>query len=147
MKKKIVIIALVLFILAVSAYVIGFRNFSRENNSVEIDGHQFQVELAVDSQTRQKGLGDRNRLCADCGMLFLFPQKEVYPFWMKNMRFNLDIIWISDGKIAYIAKNKSFHNLELIDPGLEADKVLEINAGLADKYNFAAGDGVKIKQD
>jgi uncharacterized membrane protein (UPF0127 family) len=112
---------------------------------VEIDGHRFKVELAIDSQARQKGLGDRDQLCPDCGMLFLFPQKGVYSFWMKDMRFNLDIIWILDGKIVYISRNNSFHDLSLINPGVEADKVLEINANLADKYGFKAGDEVKIK--
>ena len=78
-------------------------------------------------------------------MLFLFPQKGIYAFWMKDMRFNLDIIWISDDKIVYIAKDNSFHDLTPVNPGIEADKVLEINADLADRYGFKVGDEVKNK--
>jgi len=145
MKTRIIIISLIVTILVIVACIFGFYNLSHKTNSVEIDGHPFRVELAIDPQARQKGLGGRDQLCPDCGMLFLFLQKGIYAFWMKDMRFNLDIIWISDGKIVYIAKDNSFQDLTPINPGVEADKVLEINADLADRYGFKVGDEVKNK--
>jgi uncharacterized membrane protein (UPF0127 family) len=77
-------------------------------------------------------------------MLFIFPQKGNYDFWMKGMQFDLDIIWIEDGKIAALEKNIPHASGKTIKAEKSADQVLEINAGLADKYNLAEGDQVKF---
>lgn len=145
MKQKIVISALFLILLSLAASFLVFRLFLSKPQIAVINGHEFKVDLAETPKERQKGLGGRDQLCSDCGMLFIFGKKGNYNFWMKDMRFNLDIIWISGDKIVYIARNRSYHDLSLINPGTEADKVLEINAGLSDKYGFKEGDEVRIK--
>jgi len=63
---------------------------------------------------------------------------------MKGMKFNLDIVWINDSKIVYIAKNVSRDSKEIIIPEFEADKVLELNAGMADGLGIKEGDEIKF---
>jgi uncharacterized protein len=109
---------------------------------VAIEGKNFNVELADTAEKRQKGLGGHDSICEDCGMIFIFPTPGNYSFWMKDMKFPLDIIWISDGKIVYIAKNVSPDFKGIINPKSSADKVLEINAGICDKYGIKEGSEV-----
>ena len=62
------------------------------------DGYAVTVEVAADDATRQQGLMYRDRLPADGGMIFFFPQSGDYPFWMKNTLIALDMIWIDDAR-------------------------------------------------
>ena len=111
---------------------------------VDISGKKFVANLALTREEQRKGLGGRDRLCGRCAMLFDFKDKNKYSFWMKDMKFDLDIIWISDGRIVYIKKNFSRHSPETIAPDSYADKVLEINSGISSKFGFEIGDAVKI---
>jgi len=111
---------------------------------VRIDGRTFLAQTPVRSSDYAKGLGGRKDLSRARAMLFKFPRKGEYAFWMKDMNFDLDIIWIADGKVAYIKKNFSHNSDETVSPPVPADKVLEIGAGLADKYGFKVGDRVDI---
>ncbi|OIP78845.1 MAG: hypothetical protein AUK17_01590 [Parcubacteria group bacterium CG2_30_44_18] len=104
----------------------------------------FQVELAATPQERAQGLMYRNFLAADAGMLFVFQQEGEYPFWMKNTKIPLDMIWINkDREVVLVAKNvrpceaDSCFN---IMPDGDALYVLEINAGLADNIGIKQGD-------
>ncbi|PIP26718.1 MAG: hypothetical protein CO140_01320 [Candidatus Moranbacteria bacterium CG_4_9_14_3_um_filter_40_7] len=119
--------------------------WGKEVREVRIGENIFQVEIAATPAKRNQGLFGRKELCRDCAMLFLFSEKGLYPFWMKEMNFDLDIIWIDKNEIAHIAKNVSRKKeLEIIRPDCEADKVLEINAGLADKLGIKTGDKIEF---
>jgi uncharacterized protein len=126
-------------------FVVSLISKTGQVNSVTIRGNDFKVELASTAEKRQKGLGERERICENCGMLFIFPRSGNYHFWMKDMKFSLDIIWMADNKIVYIAKNVSPELEGTLNASLPADKVLEINAGLCDKYGIKEGDKVSIK--
>ena len=117
---------------------------AQKYQKVEINGEKFKVELAQTSQEKILGLGQRENMENNEGMLFIFPESGEYIFWMKEMQFDLDIIWINDGKIVYIKKNVPHNSLELIDSKVLANQVLEIKAGISDQYNFKIGDEVKI---
>lgn len=111
---------------------------------VRIDGQTFITEMPRGGAGYQKGLGGRKALCRSCAMLFTFPQKGEYAFWMKDMQFDLDILWISSGRIVYIEKNFSAHSAEIVRPNVLADSVLEINAGMSEKNGFKVGDWVVV---
>lgn len=66
-------------------------------------------------------------------MLFIFPRAEKYGFWMKGMRFPLDIIWVSEEKVVHIERNISPTSRETFRPDVAADQVIEVNAGSADQ--------------
>lgn len=130
---------IIIFILAV-----GFFWSSKYFKLVSINGRKFIAETALTAEKQKKGLGERDKLGQNRAMLFEFNRFGQHGFWMKNMNFDLDILWISGDRIVYIAKNISHESLEIIKPKMSADKVLEINSGLSDKYRFEIGDEVRI---
>jgi uncharacterized membrane protein (UPF0127 family) len=96
---------------------------------------------------KAKGLGFRDSLPEDTGMLFVYASESNRAFWMKDMEFSIDIIWLSkDGTILDISKEAfpqpgvSDSDLELYRPRDPAQYVLEVNAGLSDRYDFQRGD-------
>jgi uncharacterized protein len=116
---------------------------------ISIRGINFRLLLAKTPEEQQKGLGFRDSLPQDEGMLFLFDHPDYQAFWMKGMRFPLDIIYIRDNKIVTIFQkmpNPPTENaaVEILKPSEPADTVLEINSGLSAKYDFEVGDEVKI---
>ena len=119
-------------------------------NKVTIDGVTFAAEIANNNTSRTKGLSGRDSIGLSSGMLFVFDKKDVTPsFWMKDMKFPIDIIWINDGKIVKIDKNAAApatdtpdSKLTIYPSGQPVDYVFEINAGLSDKNGFKVGDEV-----
>jgi uncharacterized membrane protein (UPF0127 family) len=71
---------------------------------------------------------------------------------MKDMKFAIDIIWVKDNKIVDITPNvepqpnKSVFNLTVYYPSEAVDKVLELVAGTAEKYNIKINDEIIIKE-
>ncbi|GAH05005.1 unnamed protein product, partial [marine sediment metagenome] len=95
--KKIIIIMAIIILLATGLYFISQQNRSQTSNqkNILINGYSFQVEIADDPEEMKLGLGERDSLCGSCGMLFEYSREGKYYFWMKGMRFPIDIIWIS----------------------------------------------------
>jgi len=122
----------------------------KPNGKVTIGTHVFNVEVAKSEKTKQVGLTKATGIKNDEGMLFAFDTYGLYGFWMKNMKFPVDIIFISDGQIVSTAQDAplviaSNSSPVVYRPDGVADKILEINAGLVKKYNINAGDNVKIE--
>src|ERR1044072_2206464 len=67
---------------------------SRTSDQVCFKNKCFNVEIASDEEQRIKGLQLRRLLDEDKGMLFVFPQEGLYPFWMKSTLIPLDIVWL-----------------------------------------------------
>lgn len=122
----------------------------RSGPNILIDGHIFSLLLAKSEAEKEKGLSDRASVDMNTGMLFIFDKEGNYDFWMKRMRFPLDIIWMNKNKIVTIAEDlqpaTSSDDTEIprFKSVVPADTVLEINSGLSKKYNFKVGDSVKI---
>lgn len=62
------------------------------------DGTPITAELAVTPAERAQGLMFRDRIDADQGMLFIFDREELNSFWMMNMKFPIDILWLDQNK-------------------------------------------------
>jgi uncharacterized membrane protein (UPF0127 family) len=134
------------FLIIVVFAVLGFLLISHPSKilSVDIGGQKIKVDLAVTSAEKKQGLSGRAGLAEDTGMLFIFDRPGKYPFWMKDMNFPIDIIWISrDKKIVFIEKNampNSYPNL--LGGQAESSYVLEVVSGFAEKYGLRVGDDV-----
>lgn len=107
------------------------------------DGTQVRLELALSGQERTLGLMYRDSLPADQGMLFIFDQDGVYPFWMKNTIIPLDLIWLDSkgGVVEVRAGVQPCHRdpCPSYSPAKEGRAVLEVNAGMAAKHRIVAG--------
>lgn len=107
------------------------------------------VGIARSDVQREQGLSDRKSLCQDCGLFFVFDKKGFYPFWMKRMYFDIDILWISGDQvvdITYGAKKPSPEEFDkpktIYTPNSPVDKALEVNDGWARENGIEAGDKV-----
>ncbi len=124
------------------------------SSSVTINQQTFKVEVAHTPQELMKGLSDKPFLPQNQGMLFIFNKPGMYAFWMRGMKFPLDILFINGNKIVTIyenlppapfnIQNPTCEDISCYQPSEPVDKVLEINAGLVKKYDIKKGDGIKI---
>ena len=114
-----------------------------------INGHTIRLTLAVTEAEKERGLGYRDSLATDSGMLFVYNHPERYGFWMKGMRFPLDFIWINGNKVADLSRNIPQPANDTIQPAtlapsVPADKVLEVNAGVIQSLGIRVGDLVQL---
>jgi uncharacterized membrane protein (UPF0127 family) len=144
------LIIAVAFVVALSLGVLAFGDqHIQVPNNVCIRDVCFEAEIAATSDQRAFGLMNRQHLDEDRGMLFVYPNEGLYQFWMKNTLIPLDMIWIgSDNKIVNIKKSAQpcppAGDCPTINPGADAQYVLEINGGLSDQFGFEIGDDVTI---
>jgi uncharacterized membrane protein (UPF0127 family) len=120
-------------------------------DQLAIDGATFNVEIASTTVEQTRGLSYRASLGKNDGMLFLFDSGTVRTFWMKDMHFPLDMIWISGNTVAGFAQNVpaptssvALWSLPIYSSPDNVDKVLEVNAGTVAQYNIKIGDAVNI---
>lgn len=163
MKKDLAIIfGLFLLVAALLAFGQGLTSvgfFKQETGSsgpaakqrgfadVTIGSLSVNAKIASSASERKKGLGGLESLPLSEGMLFAFESRGTYPFWMKGVKFAIDIIWLDENKrIVDIAANvaqepgRDDDELTLYRPGGEALYVLEVNAGLSQLHGLQIGD-------
>jgi len=111
-------------------------------------GNCFQVELALTPQEQETGLMNRTYLAPDKGMLFIFPQDGIYPFWMKDTLIPLDMIWMSSNRtVVFIGRDEQPCGPVVcpsISPGVPARYVLEVNGETADRIGLKVGDTLQF---
>jgi len=113
-----------------------------ENKStVLLDGMSLEVEIADEPWEQAKGLSNRKQLGNDEGMLFIFDEPKMPSFWMKEMLFPLDMVWINEaGIVTAISKNISPETFpRTFLPPSPIKYVLEVNAGWSEKNNINIG--------
>lgn len=120
-----------LVLLPVVMAVAAFAYVKRQETvpTVRIGERSFSVEIASTDEARRKGLSERDDLRRGHGMLFPFDTPGRQGFWMKGMRFPIDIAWIRDGRIVHIERKVPYDFEGIVFPPTEADTVLETEAG------------------
>ncbi len=115
-------------------------------NSVSLAGVVLNTELADTDVLRARGLSGRKSLTENESMLFVFDQPGKHSFWMKDMNFSIDIIWIDeDLRVVYIKENATPTSYpETFGPDENAKYVLEVVAGFSEKNNLKVGDNAKF---
>lgn len=163
MTQKILIILILLLLISVLFFILSAektdknqRQFSqiqdREFVEIKIGEQLLNVEVVNSAQSTSQGLSGRDQIGAG-GMLFIFPDSQKRYFWMKDMRFNIDIIWILEGVVTQITpdvpkpeENTPDYKLESYSSDQDASMVLELPAGDAQKFNIKPGDLVQLAQ-
>ena len=111
---------------------------------IRIGNIPIRVEIVNSYEERATGLSGRNSLEGIDGLLFVFPEADYHAIWMKNMKFPIDIIWISeDLTVISIEKNvtpQSYPNL--FRPPRPAKYILETNIHYADTFGIRTGQSV-----
>jgi uncharacterized membrane protein (UPF0127 family) len=121
--------------------------------NVKIGSQYIVADIARTEAERDKGLGGRDSVGLNEGMYFIFDTPGVYGFWMKDMKFSIDLVWISEGKIIGFEENmQPPADSDIPDSGLKnylppgpIDRVLELHAGRAALLKANVGDMVLAK--
>ena len=160
-KKLLVLITLVVCLAVVSflmAFLNSYRrteekinvnvttsaNFSRKITSAQFGNTIVFVSSLYTVPEQKRGLSGRESMPTNEGLLFVFPRSDFYGFWMKEMKFPIDIIWIDENsKVVSIARDlKPSSFPEIFKPSEKSVYVLEVNAGFAAEHNIKIGDYV-----
>lgn len=111
------------------------------------------IEIADTKDKLERGLSGREKLGENEGMLFIMPKDSQPGFWMKEMKFSIDIIWIKDNKVVEVSENlpvpdeqAQLDNLPKYSPQQPVDYVLEVNAGWARKNGIKPGTAIELPQ-
>lgn len=157
MKLRILALLLVLFMIGSGAFYLyevkrNAAALAQCAATVTIEKIVYCAELADSPQEQNQGLSGHAPLRERSGMLFTFTQKGPRAFWMKDMLFSLDFLWIDGDTIVDITENaphpkSSTDELPIYRPKSPVDSVFEINAGDIAKYGFKVGQKVQIKKN
>jgi len=116
-----------------------------------INKHPIFIELARTEEERRQGLSGRESLVEDRGMLFIFSAPAVYTFWMNQMKFGLDFVFINGEEVVDLTENipypKDGEPPQSVIAKHRFDKVLEINAGMVKKWKIKIGDKVIFSEE
>ena len=140
--------SILLALLAVAVLIASYVAFSfLPDRTLVINNKRVNVLLADTSAERAKGLSDRDRMNSDQGMLFVFDTPSQYCFWMKDMKFPIDMVWLNkDKKIITIRANATPDSYpDTFCPDEDAQYVLEISAGQAANLHIKEGDQAQFK--
>lgn len=140
--------SVIFIIIIVLAGAVRIQQYLRSHGEIEIGGTTVKTEIVSDAADMQKGLSNRESLEKDKGMLFVFSEPGQTAFWMKDMKFPLDIIWIQDNEVVDIAANLpplAGDYVATYSPRVPAKYALEVNAGFAAEHGVKIGDKVNIK--
>ena len=119
-------------------------------SNVTINGFKLTADLALTNEQIEKGLSVKDKLKENEAMLFVFGESAKRSFWMKDMKFPIDIIWLdSDGNVVHIEQNLQPCVSVLIctsySPNIESQYVLETVAGFTQRHNVSVGTDIDFK--
>ncbi len=136
MRKALFPIVAFMFLLL---FVIARANVS--GSHLIMGEHVFAVERVSTPVALERGLSGRASLPGDSAMLFVFERPGKQCFWMKDMNFALDIIWLDATKrVVYLALDISPETYpKTFCPDQDAAYVVEVNAGRAQKNGVKVG--------
>jgi uncharacterized protein len=120
------------------------QNLGLPTKILKIDKSVLSVEIASTTQEVEIGLSNRTELEKNSGMLFVFEKEGNHGFWMKDMKFNVDMIWIDKNKkIIYMESNVEPQTYpKIFGSDVTSLFVLETPAGFLLGNNIKIGDSV-----
>ena len=119
----------------------------RDDKTLIINGQAIQTEVAATPAARQQGLSGRPCILANQAMLFEFNQPGYYSFWMKDMRFPIDMVWLgASKKVAWLQSDvqPATYPANFTNRNKAAQYVLELKANRAQQLHLAIGSPVQF---
>ncbi len=118
-----------------------FKHIICSVNFGDKNAKELSLEIADNEQKRSYGLMNRKDINSNSGMLFIWENRQIRNFWMKNTYFNLDIFFLNNqGEIIEIYKNAKAFDETNIKSQNEVNFVVELKSGehpflIGDKFN------------
>ncbi len=119
----------------------------KAETKVQLSSKIFKVDVADNPEAHSRGLSGRSGLGEDQGMLFVFDKPAVHCFWMKDMSFDIDILWFDkSNKLIYQERNvsPSTYPGQRFCPDKQAKYVLEVKAGTAESLDLSQTEELQI---
>lgn len=113
--------------------------------TIAISGHELKVKEVATDEDMYKGLGGRESMDEGEGMLFLHMLPGRYKYVMRDMRFNLDFIFIRGNEVVDFAEKVEADFQGSIQGAIDYDSVLEVNSGWIEKNGIKLGDKFERK--
>jgi len=111
---------------------------------MQIGSGTYSLEIAATTDAQEYGLMNRDSMPRDHGMIFVFDSEQPLNFYMKNTRFDLDIVFLdAAGRVVSIHTMKAL-DLTTVPSGAPAKYAIEINAGEAAACGVKVGDRLLI---
>ncbi len=140
--RHLIIIGIILFLGGSTVFLRKEKDVQTEQRTIRIGDQELLVEMVDTLQLQIRGLSGRESLGEREGMLFVYENPQVLSFWMRDMRFAIDIIWIDgNGIITGIAANVSPDTFpQTFSSMVPVQYVLEVPAGWAERHGVSTGD-------
>lgn len=144
-QSKAIVVLLIFLAVAVLLFAVTAFTFLNDKRLV-LNGQKFDVVTVDTPSAREKGLGGWDRIGEKQGMLFVYSDPGPYCMWMKDMKFNIDIVWFdSDKKIVDVKKDATPESYpDTFCPNSDAKYVLELKAGTAQAIGLQVGQQAKF---
>ena len=117
------------------------RQLTTNQAILRIGEKTIPVEIADTVEARTLGLSGRKSLEHNSGLLFVFENPSLYNFWMKDMHFAIDIVWIDENwtvvDIDEAVSPETFPTA--FTPSTAVNYVLELNSGDASRLGIDIG--------
>lgn len=116
-------------------------NQQLDSTVVITDGTKFDAEIAQTGEQKATGLSNRNCIDSDRTMLFPYSLTGDYCFWMKDMNFPIDMIWLDDDKKLVTVESDVAPDTypQKFCPDKPAKYILEFASGTAQRYDWQPG--------
>ena len=149
-KRRIVRKGLLLGILCLFAAILLIlavrHKFDTSRGDMRFGSENMSLEYAITPADRERGLSGRDRLAHYRGMLFKFEQPGLHCFWMRDMKFPIDIVWLDEHKkVVDIRQNVEPSTYPAsFCPAQNASYVVEVQAGLSAKAGVVVGEQIQF---
>lgn len=126
--------------------IVPVQTVTEKTIPLSIGQTQMKALVADTPALQVKGLGGRESIAADEGMLFLFSVPDFYSIWMKDMRFPIDVFWIDESRrVVHVVPHMTVASFpKIFTPPTLSRYVLEVRAGFAEKNGIKIGDPVSF---
>lgn len=137
-----------LSLIAISCLVFVVWHKDLSPAALRFGSKNLSLDYAVTPAERERGLSGRGQLADNEGMLFQFEQPSLHCFWMKDMKFPIDIVWLnSDMMVIDLRENVSPDSYPAqFCPAQNASYVIEVRAGLTKMAQVDLGDRLQFTE-
>lgn len=139
-------------ILCLSFFGLKIWRYRWPHMQIELKDQKLNVLVARDEWHRQRGLGKRESLEKNDGMIFFFSDFGKHAFVMRDIKFPIDIVWFNKGEAVDFAPNvplepgKPEQDLKRYLPRQDANLVLELPAGWTIEHGLKIGDKLNLAE-
>ena len=144
----VILLSIVAFVLLKIRTPKNIAETELNKRDIVISGHELSVYEARTQIEREMGLSAFDHIKDNEGMLFYFDNYGKPSFWMKGMKFPIDIVWMKDWIVKGIVENVPVEPEDKLTnyvPDSDINEVLELKAGIVSQNNIKIGDALQLK--